>query len=297
MLSDLAGWHSVRAAPRTEIVAALSCVRPVDSVAIYDVGQGASTALLSQGAPVLYFDLGGSVLGNKRSFPTSLDRFCFTLKPPIVLSHWDWDHWSSGLRDRRALNRTWILPIQKDAGDLGAVHARFVAMLIAGGANIMWWDYSTKMIPIAGTDAMLFRALGSPSDRNESGLALSIPASIDHVMLPGDASLASVNQANLGLSYLMVPHHGGRTVLQGLQQHKPTRGGHLIYSYGVGNHYLHPLPTTVRSLRTVWKKNVHTPLRDHGGVGHVGIDLTERNIASPKLPCGYECQLGIRQWI
>ena len=129
LLKRLAGWHDIEATAPTAIEEVLAGIGPVDAVAVYDVGQGAATALLSGGLPTLYFDLGGSAIGNWRSFPQPLQRFCITDDPPVVLSHWDWDHWSSALRDDRLLHQRWILPIQDRAGDLGAVHARFLAML------------------------------------------------------------------------------------------------------------------------------------------------------------------------
>lgn len=92
-LSRLAGWGGAQGSSVADIQNALSIYKPIDAVAIYDVGQGAATALLSNGVPGIYFDFGGSVIGNWRSFPQHLYRFCFTDDPPIVLSHWDWDHW------------------------------------------------------------------------------------------------------------------------------------------------------------------------------------------------------------
>lgn len=158
MLNELAGWRGIEESPRPDIEEILNGIAPVDAVAIYDVGQGAATALLSHGVPVLYFDLGGSAIGNWRSFPESLRQFCMTAKPPVVLSHWDWDHWSSALRDLRSLERPWILPIQDGSGDLGAVHSRFLAMLRAYGANIHWWHYGTPAIAPPRTGVTLFQA-------------------------------------------------------------------------------------------------------------------------------------------
>ena len=72
VLKRLAGWHDIKPSTQSEIEELLSRVRFVDAVAIYDVGQGAATALLSNGYPALYFDLGGSVIGNWRSFPQAV---------------------------------------------------------------------------------------------------------------------------------------------------------------------------------------------------------------------------------
>lgn len=255
-------------------------------------------ALLSHGVPALYFDLGGSAIGNWRSFPESLRQFCMTAQPPVVLSHWDWDHWSSALRDLRALEHPWILPIQDGAGDLGAVHARFLAMLKASGTDICWWHYGTLATASPRTGVTLFQAQGPRKSRNESGLALSIMQNGREVLLPGDASLEYVCPSASSFDYLMVPHHGGRSSLRTIPSPNDRQRSHLVYSYGIGNSYLHPLPRTVRTLRRSWKKNAHTALRDSSGLGHVGIDLVAGNQQSKLPPCGNcMCQLGIRQWI
>ncbi len=297
MLSELAGWRGIEETPKSRIEEILNRIAPVDAVAIYDVGQGAATALLSHGVPVLYFDLGGSAVGNWRSFPEPLCQFCMTARPPIVLSHWDWDHWSSALRDRRALKLPWILPIQDEAGALGAVHSRFLATLRASGADIYWWSSKVRAIASPQTGITLFRPLGKTKNRNDSGLVLSVVRNDRKVLLPGDAS-RDLWLCNGHLDYLMVPHHGGRIDLAGIPFPANRQRSHLVYSYGVGNSYLHPLPRTVRTLRRSWKKSAHTALRDSSGLGHVGIDLAGRNRPMKLPPCGNcLCQLGIRQWI
>lgn len=308
MLSKLAGWHNISGSEPEQIRAVLSRIGMIDTVAIYDVGQGAATALLIHGVPSLYFDIGGSTIFNHRSFPAPLQSFCVSGHPLVVLSHWDWDHWSSALRDPQILSRDWILPIQKNAGDLGAVHARFLAKLKENNANLYWWDYQMQPVTFAQNCVTISRASGSETSRNESGLFLSVAGRRRNVLLPGDASLPNVcphcsndhvtvpHCANY--DHVMVPHHGGRTLKGYIPGPRNITQSHLIYSYGVGNSYLHPLADTVRSLRGSWKRNTHTPLRDQTGLGHVGIDLHGRTQNPSRSPCfGAMCQLQIRQWI
>ncbi len=298
MLKRLAGWQDIETTPQRDIEEALTAVPPIDAVAIYDVGQGAATALLRHGKPALYFDIGGSAIGNWRSFPEPLRRFCTTSNPLVVLSHWDWDHWSSALRDDRLLHQRWVLPIQNRAGDLGAVHARFLAMLKARSAGIYWWGYGTPPITSQSSGVTVFRAGGNPKSRNESGLALSIVQNRHTLLLPGDASLANVCPSASSFDYLMVPHHGGNTALTSIPSPNDRAKSQLVYSYGVGNMYQHPLPRTVRALRQSWSKNMHTALRDGSGLGHVGIDLTGNGQPWSRPPCGAGiCQLGIHRWI
>jgi beta-lactamase superfamily II metal-dependent hydrolase len=316
LLDRLAGWDGAIASPAAEIDAALQPHGAVDGVAIYDVGQGAATALLSGVVPQLYFDFGGSVIGNWRSFPRHLSSFCFTSEPTIVLSHWDWDHWSSALIDRNALRQTWLLPVQRQSGPLGGVHARFLSLVRQHG-KVVWWDDAPRQIYIAPTlQLRLFGAGGPRSDRNESGLVLRLieDGSPDPIVqLQGDAACANCDlTAHQHVEYLLAPHHGGKTDLGGLPGTQRNKTDYIIYSNGVGNTFSHPRSDTIKAFRTAYPKNAHCALRNHTGFGHVGIDLndhapresqvarerrlTERN-ANAELPCPGYCQLDIQQWI
>lgn len=300
-LRHLADWGSASPSDVREIEKALASINSPDAVAIYDVGQGAATALLSRGYPCLYFDFGGSAIGNWRSFPSHLRKFCFTDQPPIVLSHWDWDHWSSALRDRRALNSTWVLPLQSQGGSLGNVHARFLALLYAHGTTVLWWDPALQSLRLPAANARIVKADGPQTSRNESGLALVVDKSTIHsraVLLPGDASFVHL-EANVGTKFdhVMVPHHGGKTDTSVLPKAATKSRSHQIYSYGVGNIFMHPLPPTVKAFRTEWKRNTHVALRGDDGFGHLGISLNTKHSTRTTLPCNGSCQLRIHRWI
>ncbi len=295
LVEQAAGWSGIAASPTEDLLYELGRVSTPDGVAIYDVGQGSCNALLDHGTPILYFDFGGSAIGNWRSFPLHLQNFCFTSNPPIVLSHWDWDHWLSALRDLRALHATWILPIQSQARSLGAVHARFLAMLRRNGARILWCDQTTPSLSTTGFE--IHFCLGPVTNRNESGLALTIGHIPIRVLLPADASPGNAIRCGCNVENLVVPHHGGRTDLSALPAPANIESSHLIYSYGVGNIFLHPLTDMSRQVRKTWKKHLHTALRDRTGFGHVGIDLSGRYKGKPPPPCGRACQLGITQWV
>ncbi|MCP4183577.1 MAG: hypothetical protein GY761_09705 [Hyphomicrobiales bacterium] len=298
-LNKIAGWTGITGSSEIEIIDALSNVRDIEAAAIYDVGQGAATSLLDDNCmPVLYFDLGGSAIANWRSFPGHLENFCFTNNPPIVLTHWDWDHWSSALRDRRALSKTWILPIQREAGALGAVHSRFIAELLANDATCLWWDYNISLVPIGRDEGIIFRAGGTPNNRNESGLALKMGDDPIKILLPGDASITNLLSSDETIDHLMVPHHGGKSDITNIPvPHRVTRS-HLIYSYGTANSYLHPLDPTVHAYRKNWKRHAHTALRDETGFGHVGIRFDGTTPVNNNPPCSWAgCQLTIRQWL
>jgi len=138
---------------------------------------------------------------------------------------------------------------------------------------------------------------GKKENRNESGLAMTIGSTPIRVLLPGDASPGNALPRRCEVDHIVVPHHGGRLDKPELPQPTNAASSHLIYSYGVGNIFLHPLTDVRRRARKKWKKNLHTALRDHSGFGHIGVDLTDGRVSKPRLPCGGGCQLEIVQWI
>ncbi|MYA88719.1 MAG: hypothetical protein F4X97_09765 [Boseongicola sp. SB0662_bin_57] len=307
-LEKLAGWGEANDADPDEIGRVLDRQRRLDTVAIYDVGQGAATALLADGKPALYFDFGGAANGNWRTFPKRVRRFCFEDDPPIVLSHWDWDHWSSALRDHRALDQTWVLPLQETSGSLGLVHAAFLSMLRSRAQQTLWWPRSLLAIQFKHMNACLIKAQGRAKSRNETGLALVVGGEVYDqcsVLLPADASFGALKGLDrCSFDHIVVPHHGGRTDLAKVPKPRSKRAGHAVYSYGVGNIFLHPLTETQRTLRKTWKNADHTAFRQRFGLGHVGIDLVGRK----KLPFSSRCQncnlgrkhacdLAIQHWI
>lgn len=301
-LNHVAGWATVGADTEADIAAELNR-RSADALAIYDVGQGAATAFLSGGAPILYFDIGGSAIGNQRSFPAHLTQFCFSFNPPIVLSHWDWDHWSSAMRDPRALTQSWVLPDQRSIGALGTTHATFLAQLKTQARKIMWWPPSLQSVRVSRLDATVHRANGNPKSRNETCLAVLRDRAggrlARSVFLPGDAPFGAFGHTSIlanPIDHVMVPHHGGRAPPTPVPAAQTKTRSHTIYSYGAGNIFMHPLPGTVKSLRPGWKRNAHTALRDDTGFGHVGIDLTGAGKLTT-LPCGGNCHLRISNWI
>jgi hypothetical protein len=181
------------------------------------------------------------------------------------------NHWSSAFRDLNALSATWILPIQSKAGALGAVHSRFLASLTRSGASVLWCDQNIG--PLLGPGFEVSHCSGPATSRNESGLALTLGHCPIRALLPGDASPGNAVRCDCTIDHLVVPHHGGRISLSPLPAPTNIKSSHLIYSYGVGNIFLHPLTDMRRKIRKTWKRNLPTALRDQTGFGHVGIDL------------------------
>lgn len=227
-------------------------VAKADLLAVYDVGQGNSNALLEenlgQAAPTLYFDLGAGVYRNQHTTPPNL-VFCFTYTPPIVLSHWDADHWAGafasstgGSNPYPALLQDWYAPLQT----VGPVHVAFAHQVIAAGGSMSTYTASAGTVGTAGLGATreLRFVLGSGTDRNNTGIAVAVedtslgpPRSW---LLTGDCDykyfVPHLNpEPPVGL---VVPHHGA-DLASGVAAPSPVAlpNGYcrVLYSFGAGN--------------------------------------------------------------
>lgn len=279
--------------------------RPVDHVGIYDIGQGSCAGLSSGKKTVIYSDFGGGVLGNTHTFPPALKIFCFCASrlPPVILSHWDWDHWSSANRDTRALASTWIVPRQKP---LGHVHGTFISAVQAAGGQFLIWPSGGAGCSVG--QIKLDKCTGSR--RNDSGLALTVAApptqAGDPVLLPGDATYSHLPSTIAApFDSIACPHHGG--AMRGAAAPACPGQAHsrLAYSYGLPNVYGHPLaPTRSAHDAAQWfdptVNPTSTPLvretaqRSAAGLGHIAVGWTIWN-RPPPVSCTGTCDLAIQQ--
>lgn len=293
-LTSTTSLRELADAARDEIEAVLQGIGAAEAAAIYDVGQGNCNALLRGAFPVLYFDLGGGVLQNAHTFPQALHEFCFTKEPPIVLSHWDWDHWSSANRDTRALASTWIVP--RHDNSLGPVHATFLGKIRSQGRALIW---PQAVDDISAGDLTVLRCTGRPKQRNSSGLALLLERQSEgmwaRMLFPGDCAYDHVPRSRLDYTHVVVPHHGGRTGSTFVPAPDGVTCGRLVYSYGANNSYGHPFPDVVRDHACLWATDLRTEARDSSGLGHIHLYWDE---ATPDAhpPCGGRlCQLTCHQ--
>ncbi len=279
----------------------------VDWAVVYDVGQGNAIGLCEPGGSVgAYFDFGGGVNANAGTFPAGLTHFCFTQQPPIILSHWDFDHWSSANRDRRALHMTWIAPRQSvgptQIALMTAIRARGTLLLLPPGFPPQRYG-------------QLYLELCTGRGRNHSGIALTLSEDDtgggNLMLFPGDARYTFIpsfpNPPTAKYLSVAVPHHGGdmhNRIVPGCPLLPPSR---LVYSYGAGNTFGHPRPITRNDHYAAgWRD----PARGHAithevretanrgaskPFGHVLLGWTPHATA-PALACGpIPCQLQAHQ--
>lgn len=247
-----------RNATSKEIAAAFKNKAEPEELAVFDIGQGSASAVLDvDGKPIFYFDVGCGVHGNKKTAPKTL-KFCRCGEPPVILSHWDADHWAGAALDPEMLKLTWIAPRQPLSGP----HQ------IALAANILNHGGSLLLIPTPRTKrkprfvhlngrSVLSLQRGTGSDKNGSGIIVTVEKrSIDCAwLLTGDADYGQISSpTSAELVGVVVPHHGatmgaspapGPGKLAGVRPYL-----RLIYSFGPGNKHgktsiSHPTVKTV----------------------------------------------------
>jgi hypothetical protein len=158
----------------------------------------------------------------------------------IILSHWDWDHWSSAYRYDEALSVQWLCP----PVPMKPIQQAFAADLYIRGSLILW-DHTWPAELREGC-VRIERCTGKTS--NDSGLAVTLFAGLKsqrNCLLPGDAAYAHIPSVLSGTAFnaLCMTHHGGRL-------HSPVypavkRGGASALSVGPRNTYKHPLFQTL----------------------------------------------------
>lgn len=274
----------------SELDAALQPLHRAKWVAAFDVGQGSANAFIGpDGAPVLYYDFGGGIMTNEATYPSHLQRFCFSSKPPVVLSHWDWDHWSSAARDLRVLGRPWIVPRQPIDRP---VHLQLAADLHQRG-NLLIWPTSLPSRCFGPVEIELCTG----TTRNDSGLALWFTTDTHEVaLLSGDARYGAVPSLPLkSPNAIVVPHHGADCAKTKVP--KPTGAfGRLVISAGDGNHNGHPTRQCIDAHDAAgWAPTIRT------GQCAAGSRSGVRVIGDPgglrgQFPCfGSDCNLAVQK--
>jgi hypothetical protein len=282
--------ESVDDASEADIEGALNHSEHADAAAVYDVGHGASNALICRDQPVMYFDLGGGVTGNVHTYPSALSKFCFTSRPPIVLSHWDHDHWATAQRDPEALDQTWVVPRQGNT--LLSSHLTFLAQLLRGNGRVLVWPEALPSVT-AGS-VTVERCTGTT--RNNSGLAMTFrnrEGEQGSMLFPADSRYDCIPiAATQAFTSLVASHHGGRTKSTFVPASDGAAHGRLVFSVGAGNSYKHPLPSESQAHNAAWG-NYRTLSTDNriGPLGHVHLYWSQSE--PPAAPgCGGNiCQL------
>jgi hypothetical protein len=233
-------------------------VTGLTGVRVFDVGQGDCIGLLDQNGEVCcYVDYGGALdhpdKGNPANTPKRLPAVDANGNDiPIVLTHWDKDHFYSAYKGNTQARRcAWIAPRQWAA----PFSVRFAANL----PNAQCWPESagdTAYRFVAGTQVVevrkcaAFRKSDRKQDRNTSGLAVAV---IDEtngedraviMLLPGDCHFDGIpNLPAAPLRAIVAYHHGSHVDWSAATApviSSRAKRINMVYSYGASNTYGHP---------------------------------------------------------
>lgn len=191
-----------------------------------DVGQASCNVFIVDGESIGYFDVGGPLYRNQRSFH---GRLCHEIPARgfVLLSHWDFDHFDLGRRHAGLRGLKWFAPNQP----VGPNTLKFQKSL---GNNLRFLNGAMSSSGFELRPGLSMR----PKDRNGTGYSLRLEINDDVVVLTGDTSYEIIDPAILtGATALTVPHHGG----PGIANPPPALGkGRAVASYGIPNGYKHP---------------------------------------------------------
>lgn len=204
-------------------------------VRVVDVGQASFSAIhisRQKSSTVLgYFDVGGPLFFHHKTFPGVFhEQKMVPAKGFVVLSHWDFDHYSLAVSKIPKLrDLAWYAPDQPvgpNAARLQALLGKKLTLLSAPNFDV--WR---------GVE--LWKGTGASSNRNDSGYAMRITRTGGPVLLSGDLSY-SMLPTGMGTKFsaILVTHHGGS--FTGPPPLPLTKGAVAAVSYGLPNHYHHP---------------------------------------------------------
>lgn len=275
-------------------------------IAVYDMGQANCNAIVNcYEHPLVFFDLGWPIQANNVTIPSQKpDLFvCESGKrdsaAPVILSHWDWDHWAYAIDSWKysaktksaiikwnpvAIARNWIVPRPIKSHKLGPSHWALFAELLRTRvpsrkrALTMWPNGVQELAFSRGLLVHCSPPKGAPADRNNTGLALFVSKRInarktEAILLPADAEFSSIpllekvrkkkdtGHVPLTLVGLVASHHGGKINVYAIPK-ASISGARLAVSSGSGNQYGHPNKQALENYTyRGWKNHALTQTR------------------------------------
>lgn len=203
-------------------------------VRIVDVGQAHCAEIYDRSAPAQvlgYFDVGKPLNFFSATWPPVPPVLNIPEEGFVILSHWDYDHYSMALAFAPTLlNLDWIAPLPSSPGPTTA------ALIAALGPKISLVG-APNLAPYPGMT--LHKGLGPAKDRNNSGYIMRLSLLGEDILLSGDVEYQYMAPgAMVGLSGMLAPHHGAAQTIGP----PPPLGinGRAVFSFGHPNTYGHP---------------------------------------------------------
>jgi hypothetical protein len=245
---------SSKPAPPSAISAILKRVPQAATVVVRDVGQASFISLSDgHGRAILHYDVGFPIAFNGHTSPPSFDINTGET-PPIILSHWDWDHLHAAFRLPHLLDCPWVVPNQR----LGPGSARLARILAVKGNLLVRAASAQSQFKFGEVQ----QSKGPSDDQNDTGLTLRVAlASGRFALITGDADYAYLMHARpLRVDHLVATHHGARFDAELVAVPAPRNANcKLVISYGTGNVYRHPhAEALLRHAQAGWKSRITT---------------------------------------
>lgn len=219
-----------------------------NGVGFLPVGQGSSIVFINnakEADPLAFFDVGGNlkkeVANNKITIPLKSNIEDKSIKPLVILSHWDEDHFKLATLEcgKNLKKLDWIVPNQ----DLTIRGTDLARELVRRNNLVVWqkqWGREIGKTPAA----KLIKCTGKP--RNNSGLAMKgILFDNRRYLFPGDAAYKHIHGCNEHeYSLLAASHHGGKlSNWKDFPAVLKERESIIVYSYGKG--HKHPFEKSI----------------------------------------------------
>lgn len=249
------------------------------SALVHDVGQGSCVTVLDQYFdPVCSFDFGWPISFHSKTAP-AVKPPSFESRIPVVLSHWDMDHWGLAIRSfstrargrsigvtfhASALGRDWIVPGFGAAWGgvrLGPVALSLCTALTRRG-NLTVWPSSLRSLSWGAVEILKNRPVRPRSgSRNQHGLSMLLGHHESlRVLLPGDADYHDIpiDWVRNKFTGLQATHHGGAYTYSST----PTPAERAWLAFSAGDAYGHPkLDSQQAHLASGWRNQVLTKNR------------------------------------
>lgn len=269
------------------------------AVISYDVGQANWNAIVDVSncpnhppTAILFFDCGAPSGWNYQTLPTPAIAPFASASPsvPLVLSHWDMDHWAGAAAGQplygsrgiainftpAALSRTWIVPNQGRGATGQKIRStawRLALALYRAGKLVIWPTLLNRINLQQGYS--IVKCVPGPSVRgknNNSGLAMIVLTSTKKrpralTILPGDADYSSlaanypeISHPDMSFTGLIASHHGAKLV--GMPPRALVYWSKLAVSHG--SCHGHPTPSSLAAHKTAgWQYQYETHIRLH----------------------------------
>lgn len=213
---------------------------------VVKVGQGSCNAIsliddpdgpgkeIIEPEEILYLAAGGGVVANASTYVRN--NYYPTPDAPVILCHWDMDHWISGEIMPEFKQTRWLVPEQKN---LGISHIQF-AQRLSEESRLYIWPKNLKRLNSPLID---IHKLPENKDRNYSGLVCITKSSISskkNAIYTGDAPFSRCKSflSEYDISIIITPHHAGDMPFKAIP--KAPKDHVVVSSFGRDNTYNHP---------------------------------------------------------